>query len=484
MDLRAWQHWNCQGMDQGNLCCDHSRCSCRGWLAGPSWRWAAETDVPHFGQVLASSSSCYFEWSQSIFHFLKAGQIWFHNVPLKRFFLGQRNNAQVALDVGEVAMSFRNLQLSYQGSERQAPNNLQLALRFSRVIEVHQLDGSHPAHWTAEERLKDVVSKFHITSGLTARHRIDEDKFRALLNLIQGTCPESRQVLSNHLDRHKWKECAFSTDQFRSTRWVLGTSPKIPVCPMKKALTVCAESQVLHLQLVVKSYVDSCRKLRPSARSKMRLSQEQFDRFCDFSCIYTAVLKEARQLSSFNADKEAEVKKSFFQKKHGPLFGIFPLFSVFAQLEKRNTFCKFKWGCFCRSWFCFGRSSIWSTQGLLCRDWGGHFGQVADVAVAAPELVDWLHWTAQCLRGDPGHRGHCCHGRCGSSGQISWGESQDCSGLRRNGAIQCTGSGQCQAASCGWSAAWEGADPGGQRVSRSKKKQYFLYQKASTPKRT
>ena len=98
----------------------------------------------------------------------------------------------MALDVGEVDISFRNLQLSYQGSERQAPNNLQLALSFSRVIEVHQLDGSHPAHWTAEERLKDVVSRFHVTSGLTARHRIDEDKFRALLNLIQGTCPESR----------------------------------------------------------------------------------------------------------------------------------------------------------------------------------------------------------------------------------------------------------------------------------------------------
>eukprot|EP00435_Cladocopium_sp_Y103_P029455 s2934_g7.t1 len=232
----------------------------------------------------------------------------------------------VALDVGEVAMSYRNLQLSYQGSERQAPNNLQLALRFSRVIEVHHLDGTHPAHWSAEERLRDVVSKFHVSAGLTARHRIDDDKFRSLLNLIQGSCPEARQVLSAHLDRHKWKESAFSTEQFRSTRWVLGTSPKIPACPMKKALTVGAESQALHLQLVVKSYSEACRKLRPSARSKMRLSQEQFDRFCDFSCVYTAVLQEARQLSSFTAEKEAEVRKSYFQKKHGFL-------DYFAEIE-------------------------------------------------------------------------------------------------------------------------------------------------------
>ena len=83
---------------------------------------------------------------------------------------------------------------------------------------------------------------------------------------------------------------------------------------MKKSLTVTVESQVLHLELVVQSFVDAGRKLRSSARAKMRLSQEQFDRYCDFACVYASVLAEARQLSSWTNEKELAVRKLFFQK--------------------------------------------------------------------------------------------------------------------------------------------------------------------------
>ena len=228
--------------------------------------------------------------------------------------LTQASNLQVTLSAGEIDMSFRNLKLSYQGSERQPPNNLQIALRFSRAIEVNQKDGTHPPQWSTEERLREVVNRFHVTTGLTARHRVDDDKFKSILNLIQGTCSQSRDVIAQHLDHHKWRESAFSSDQLKSTRWVIGTAPKMAACPMKKSLTVTPESQVLHLELVVQTFVDAGRKVRSSARAKMRLNQDQFDRYCDFACVYASVLTEARQLSSWTKEKEINVRKLLFQK--------------------------------------------------------------------------------------------------------------------------------------------------------------------------
>ena len=81
--------------------------------------------------------------------------------------------------------SFRNLTLSYRGSERQPPNVLQLALRFSRVMELD--DGSHPPGTSTEERLMAVVHQFHDSEGLSQRHRMDEDKLRSVYNLIAGS---------------------------------------------------------------------------------------------------------------------------------------------------------------------------------------------------------------------------------------------------------------------------------------------------------
>ena len=44
--------------------------------------------------------------------------------------------------------------------------------------------------------------------------------------------------MAAHLNFHKWKECAFSVEQFRSPRWLLGSKPK--GCPeeLTKILTV------------------------------------------------------------------------------------------------------------------------------------------------------------------------------------------------------------------------------------------------------
>ena len=235
---------------------------------------------------------------------------------------------QVTLNADEMSQSFRNLSLSLRGSERQAPNNLQLALRFSRAVEVKDANKEHPAEWNLEERLRNVVNDFHVQCQVTAKHQICEDKLKGILNIISGTSIGARDIISQHLNHHKWHQSAFSTEQFRSTRWVLGVAPKMSQCPMRKALTVTEESQQLHLRLVVQHYVESGRRLRPSARSRMRLTQDQWDRFCDFACIYAAVLAEARQLTTFNQEKENEIVKRFFQRCFGSklvqiLFHIF-----------------------------------------------------------------------------------------------------------------------------------------------------------------
>ena len=84
------------------------------------------------------------------------------------------------------ARSYRNLTLSYRGSERQSPNCLQLALRFSRIMEAKKSE--HPPGTSTWDRLQSVIMGFHNDHGLQAKHRLDEDKQKTVFNMISGTC--------------------------------------------------------------------------------------------------------------------------------------------------------------------------------------------------------------------------------------------------------------------------------------------------------
>ncbi len=100
---------------------------------------------------------------------------------------------------------------------------------------------------------------------------------------------------------------------------MVGTGPKAAACPqdLRKALTVSAGSQVLHLKLVAHQFIEQTRRVRPSSRARMRLSSEHFDTLCDYACIFSAVLEEAKTLASFTPEKEQLILKSFFQLLHG-----------------------------------------------------------------------------------------------------------------------------------------------------------------------
>ncbi|CAL1150712.1 unnamed protein product [Cladocopium goreaui] len=224
----------------------------------------------------------------------------------------------VAFNMGAADRSFRNISLSFRGSERQPPSALQLALRFSRVLEQAEAEGRHHADMTTEQRLQDVVADFNQTPGLHAKHRIEEDRFKAVLNLLSGTSEESRDIIRQHLDTHKWYQSAFSTEQFKGSRWMLTASPKAASCPaeLRRCLTVTPRSQSLHLRLVVKMFTDAGRRMRPSARGRARLSSSQFDQICDFACVFAHVWTEARALASWTEEKDHAMEKAFFQRDY------------------------------------------------------------------------------------------------------------------------------------------------------------------------
>ena len=77
------------------------------------------------------------------------------------------------------------------------------------------------------------------------------------------------------------------------------------------------EAQSLFMRLVVHCYLENGRRLRPSARPRVRWSPSVFEAHVDFSCIYAAILREARALASFTPEKEASILKAFFQKFFG-----------------------------------------------------------------------------------------------------------------------------------------------------------------------
>lgn len=95
---------------------------------------------------------------------------------------------------------------------------------------------------------------------------------------------------------------------------MVGTAPKNCGAELRKCLTVTESSQVLHLKLVIHAYTVAGKRVRASSRPRLRLSAEQFDAMCDYACMFSAVLTEAKALSTWDDAKEEAVLKAFFQQ--------------------------------------------------------------------------------------------------------------------------------------------------------------------------
>lgn len=81
-----------------------------------------------------------------------------------------------------VQQSFRNLGLSFRGSERQAPGLFNMALRFSKVMEREAT-----ASKTMELRLKEVVAAFNSSGSVGPKHQVNKEAEKVILNIIVGT---------------------------------------------------------------------------------------------------------------------------------------------------------------------------------------------------------------------------------------------------------------------------------------------------------
>ena len=132
---------------------------------------------------------------------------------------------------------------------------------------------------------------------------------------MQACSQEVRDRIAAHLNFHKWKECAFSVEQFRNARWLLGSKPKSG-CPAEivDLLSVTPASQSLHIQLVIHTFGVAGKKLRASARAKMRASVDEFAMMADFACVYSKVLEKAHVLSTWTEKLEKTVMKCFLSK--------------------------------------------------------------------------------------------------------------------------------------------------------------------------
>eukprot|EP00435_Cladocopium_sp_Y103_P036922 s204_g9.t1 len=201
---------------------------------------------------------------------------------------------KVTLGMSKDQQSFRNMSLSFRGQERQAPSVLQMALRFSLIMDrqASTMTGN------TEARLKKVVKQFNESPGLHVKHQIDTEKERTVLNLIVGTDKATRDRMSQHLQFVKWKESAFSTEQLKGVRWLLGARPRNIPEALHEALTVTPMAQTMLMDLHIKRFAQATRRVKPSARKLQRSSPEDFEKLVDYACVFAHLRQSARQATS------------------------------------------------------------------------------------------------------------------------------------------------------------------------------------------
>ena len=206
--------------------------------------------------------------------------------------------------------AFCNLKLSYRGSERQAPSSLSLALTFSSIMQAKAAEGSH-AGMSTEERLRQVTNEWHNTPGVINRWHLDEGKQKAILNLLIGTSAETRACIQQHLHYFKWKDSALCSDLLRSSRWLIGAVPKAASgASTKKILTVTAGAQEAFIQNYIEGFIRATKKVKPTARGKLRASVAEWDRLMDYACVMYHARTEAEDRWSHDQTKCEAVLES------------------------------------------------------------------------------------------------------------------------------------------------------------------------------
>lgn len=204
------------------------------------------------------------------------------------------SSTKMMADQSPSARSYINLKLGYRGAERQPPSALTLALTFSSIMQEKSQDGSHERSMTTEARLKAIIAEYHDHPGVLARYRIDSDKEKAILNLLCGTTEGTRLLLQSHLNHHRWRECCFTAELLKSSRWLIGACPRTCKEYMKSILTITPEIQEAFVSNVIGWFAFQVQKVKLSTRPKYRPSQSEWDRVVDYSAVMVKVKDEAK----------------------------------------------------------------------------------------------------------------------------------------------------------------------------------------------
>lgn len=212
-------------------------------------------------------------------------------------------STQVVFNKDPSARMFLNLKLSYQGSERQPPSVLSLALVFSAVMAEKNKEGS--GQGTTEQRLRLAVDEFHSQPGMISRWKLDEERFRACLNLMVGTSAAARCQIQSHLNYHKWAMSCFTSELLRSSRWLIGASPRSAKDSLKPMLTVTADVQCSFLKNYIHWFGIQAKKTRASSRPKLRFTLAEWDRFMDYTCVMAVLKQEAMRALAGNSKHDA-----------------------------------------------------------------------------------------------------------------------------------------------------------------------------------
>ena len=117
-----------------------------------------------------------------------------------------------------------------------------------------------------------------------------------------------------HLAFTKWRDSAFSTEQLRTTRWLLGAKPKQMPDALVEILTVGPVAQAMLMDLHIKSFVEATRRLKVSAGCRKRASAEEFDKLVDFACVFASLRLEAKKVNS-DPSVDSKLVEAFLAKR-------------------------------------------------------------------------------------------------------------------------------------------------------------------------
>ena len=139
---------------------------------------------------------------------------------------------------------------------------------------------------------------------------------------------EAREKMMQHLSFTKWRDSAFSTEQLRTVRWLLGAKPKGLPDSLADILTVSAQAQSMLVELHIRSFTEATRRLKVSAWSCKRASAEDFDKMVDFACMFSHLRIEAKRVNS-DASVDSKLVSAFLAKR--------------SALNKRNFVFSVSW---------------------------------------------------------------------------------------------------------------------------------------------